>query len=273
VELVPFLLVGLLAVGGLLATHLHRQRQQRALERLVARDPGLRPTATPLDWDRHLLQATCAALPAGDRRYGLELAVEGPVTTTVAGERTSLPCAAFRWWWEERRRNQQHGHRYQTRRTTVACLRLPAPVPAPILIGPESVLGRLGVTRGGRQLESGEFNRRFRVECADDRFAVLLLDAQLQATLLEDYQGRTIELVGDVALLEGAPSHRDATLGSVVGQLPAVRQDLGRLVAALPDQLWRRTGLHAPRPMGSATGDGQDDGSHARRDAGPEGWS
>jgi hypothetical protein len=250
-ELLPFLLVGLLAVGGLLATHIHRQRQERALDRLVARDPVLEPTATPLGWDRHQLQATCASLPDGDRRYGLQLGVEGPVTTTVAGERTTLPCAAFRWWWEQRRQNRQ-GHRYQTHRTTVAVCRLPGAVTAPVRIGPESVLGRLGVTRGGRQLESSEFNRRFRVECPDDRFAVLLLDADLQATLLEDYQGRSVELVGDLLVLEGTPSHRDDSLAGPVGQLPAARQDLGRLVAAIPAQVWRHldTAALPRRPRG-----------------------
>ncbi len=249
--LLPFLLVGLLAVVGLLGIHLHRQRRQRAWDRLVTRDPALEPTAAPLGWDRHRLQATCASLPEGDRRYGLELGVEGPVTTTVSGQRAVLPCAAFRWWYEQRRHDQQHSHRYRTRRTTVAIARLPAAVPTPVRIGPESVLGRLGVTRGGRQLESSEFNRRFRVECPDDRFAVLLLDADLQATLLDAYQGRSVELIGDLVVLEGTPAHRDGSLGSVVGQLPAVRQDLGRLVAALPSQLWRqleggRTHLRQP---------------------------
>ena len=239
VELLPYLALGLVAVAGAVATHLYRRRKEEALGRLLARDRSLQLTASPLGWDRHRLQATCATLPQGDRRYGLEFGVEGPLATTVAGERTQLPCAAFRWWWEERSRGQQHGQRHQLRRTTVCLTRLPAGVAAPVVIRPESALGRLGVARRGRQLESSEFNRRFRVECADDRFAMLLLDADLQATLLEGFTGRSIELVGDLLVVAGTPDHRDGSLTGVVGELPAVRQDLARLVAALPDQLWR----------------------------------
>ena len=242
VELVPFLLVGLLAIGGLVVSHLHRRRKEESFNRLVTRDPGLTPTAAPLGWDRHRLLATCASLPEGDRHCGLEYGVEGPVRTTIAGADEQLDCAAFRWWWEQRRQNQQHGHRYQTRRTTVAMVRLPVVTPTPVRIRPESVLGRLGVTRGGRQLESSEFNRAFRVESGDDRLAVMLLDAELQATLLEGYRGRSIELVGDLLLLEGEPSHRDGSLLGAIGQLPAVRQDIARLAAAVPAQVWRQLG-------------------------------
>ncbi len=249
-DLVPFLLVGLLAIGGLVATHLHRRRKHEAFNRLVSRDPALTPTAAPLGWDRHRLSATCASLPEGDRHYGLEYGVEGPVRATTAGEDVQLDCAAFRWRWEQRRQNRQHGHRYQTHRTTVAMVRLPVFAPTPVRIRPESVLGRLGVTRGGRQLESSEFNRSFRVESGDDWLAVMLLDADLQATLLEAYRGRSIELVGDLLLLEGEPSHRDGSLPGAIGALPAVRQDIARLVAAVPAQVWRQL-----RSLRDATGD------------------
>ena len=241
-EVLPFLLVGLLALGGFLATVRRRRRLDHALQRLVLRDPDLEPTATPLGLDRATLAARCATLPQGDRHAGLEHGVEGPVRALVAGREHRLDCAAFRWWWEQRQHNPRHGHRFRRRITTAAVVRLPARVPTTIRVRPESVLGRLGVTRGGRQLESSEFNRRFRVECADDRLAVMLLDADLQATLLEHYAGRSVELVDDLLVLEGSPSHRDDSLAGVVGELPAVRQDVVRLVAAVPDQLWRQFG-------------------------------
>jgi hypothetical protein len=263
-ELLPFLLVGLLAIGGLVYTHLQRRRKEEAFGRLIARDPTLTPTASPLGWDRHHLSATCTSLPEGDRRFGLDYGVEGPVRTTMAGEELHLECAAFRWWWEQRRQNGKHGHRYETRRTTVALVRLPVFAPTPVRIRPESVLGRLGITRGGRQLESSEFNRAFRVETSDDRFAVLLLDADLQATLLEAYRGRSIELVGDLLLLEGEPAHRDDSLPGAIGQLPAVRQDIGRLVAAVPAQVWRQLDAlrdAPPRPTSGRDGPGLQDGA------------
>lgn len=263
-ELLPFLLVGLLAIGGLVYNHLHRRRKDEAFGRLVTRDPSLTPTALPLGWDGHRLSATCASLPEGDRRRGLEYGVEGPIRTTIASEEVHLDCAAFRWWWEQRRQSQQYNHRYETRRTTVALVRLPVFAPTPVRIRPESVLGRLGITRGGRQLESSEFNRAFRVESSDDRLAVMLLDADLQATLLEAYRGRSIELVGDLLLLEGEPSHRDGSLPGAIGQLPAVRQDIGRLVAAIPGPVWRQLDSlrHAPpHPASGRDGPGLQDGA------------
>jgi hypothetical protein len=245
VEVVPFALVGLLALGGFLATRARRRRKQQALERLLQRHRSLQPTAAPLGLDRRTLEDRCRSLPRGDRRFGLEYGVQGPLSSPVPGWDTDLDCAAFRWWWERRRhggQQAQHSHRYRRLATTVALVRLPTVVPTPLRLRPESVLGRLGVRRAGRQVESSEFNRRFRVECADDHLALSFLDARMQALLLEEFAGRGVELVDDLLVLEGAPSHRDGSLMGVVGELPAVRQDAGRLLAAVPEQLWRRLG-------------------------------
>jgi hypothetical protein len=245
VEVVPFALVGLLALGGLLATWARRRRKQQAFERLLRRDRTLEPTTTPLGLDRRALERRCRTLPRGDRRFGLQYGVQGPLSPPGPGWDTDVDCAAFRWWWERRRtggQQAQHSHRYRRLETTVALVRLPTVVPTPLRLRPESVLGRLGVTRGGRQVESSEFNRRFRVECADDHLALTFLDARMQALLLEEFPGRGVELVDDLLVLEGSPSHRDGSLAGAIGELPAVRQDAGRLLAAVPDQLWRRLG-------------------------------
>jgi hypothetical protein len=248
--LVPFVLVGLLALGGFAVTVGRRRRLRRALERLVLRDASLEPTGRPLGLDRDDLAVRCASLPEGDRRSGLEHGVQGPVSTTVAGHQGDLDCAAFRWWWEQRQQNPQHSHRYRTRGTSVALVRLPAAVPTPIRLRPESVLGRLGITRGGRQVESREFNRRFRVECADDRLALTFLDAGMQTILAEEFAGRGIEVVDDLLVLEGTPTHRDGSLCRPIGELPAVRQDAARLIATVPAQLWRQLGVPSGAPPG-----------------------
>jgi hypothetical protein len=245
VEVVTFALVGLLALGGFLATWVRRRRKQEAFQRLLRRHRTLEPTATPLGLDPRALERRCRSLPRGDRRFGLEHGVQGPLPSPLTGWDTDLDCAAFRWWWERRRSGGQqaeHSHRYRRLATTVALVRLPTPVPTPLRLRPESVLGRLGVTRGGRQVESSEFNRRFRVECADDHLALAFLDARMQSLLVEEFAGRGVELVDDLLVLEGAPSHRDASLAGVIGDLPAVRQDAGRLLGAVPGQLWRRLG-------------------------------
>jgi hypothetical protein len=243
----------LVLVGGALvaaalayAAHRKRVRKEESLQRLLTRDPALTRTLTPCGFDGRSLPHRFVAIPRGDRRSGLRYGVRGPLPTTVAGAATRLDCAAFQWWWEERRtEHTQQGTRtrYVERRTTVALVRLPATVDEAIVLRPESMLGRVGLTRGGHQLESSEFNRRFRVECRERTRTIHLLDSGLQQLLTANFAGRTIELRGDHLLLVGTPDHRDTSLEGVVGELPAVRQDAARVLAAIPPPFWRSVGL------------------------------
>lgn len=236
-------------VVSLFVRHQRRKQKERDLARLLARDPSLVRTIEPCGWAAAALAEGFDATPRGDRRHGLAYGVSGQVSTHVLGRPVPVECAAFQWWWEVRRRrtSSRHGNRttYERRNHVVAALRLPVIVPVPVTLRPESVLGRIGLTRGGHQLESSEFNRHFRIEAADRTLALKLLDAGMQRLLTESFTGRTIELRGDLLLLAGAPSHDDPTLIGVVGQLPAVRQDVVRLVEAVPAAYWRRVGVTA----------------------------
>jgi hypothetical protein len=225
------------------------QRKRESLQRLLAREPSLVLTDAPCGLGAATLPHRFVGVPAGDRRCGVRWGVAGPLDVTVFGAARSLECAAFQWWWEERRSQRtQHGTRttYVQKRTTVALLRLPVRVDEPIVLRPESALGRVGLTRGGHQLESSEFNRRFRVECQDRTLTLHLLDARLQDLLTSSFAGRTLELRGDLLALVGSPAHRDASLQGVVGELPAVRQDVARVAGAIPGPYWRALG--APDP-------------------------
>ena len=239
------IILGVLLVGALVLVvqWQHRRRLEEALAQLLARDPRLSPTATPAGLSAAQLTASFAGCPRGHRRYGVRHGIEGPLAATVQGEPTELSCAAFEWWWEERRQNRDSNGNtttsYVTRRTMATVTRLPAPVPDHVRIGPESVLGRLGLSRRDHQLESDTFNRRFRVVADDRLLTVKLLDARLQELLLAEYQGRTVELLGDLLVVTGDPRHRDATLAGRIGQLPAVRDDTARLLAGMPAQFWR----------------------------------
>jgi hypothetical protein len=124
----------------------------------------------------------------------------------------------------------------------VALVRLPTPVQQHVLLRPETVLGRVGLGRGGHQLESSEFNRRFRVECGDRTLTLHLLDARMQELLAVHYPGRSVEFRGDLLALVGRPTHRDTSLEGTIGELPAVRQDAARLLAAVPPSFWRAVG-------------------------------
>jgi hypothetical protein len=58
-------------------------------------------------------------------------------------------------------------------------------------IGPEGFWSAIGRAVGIRdvEVESPEFNRRYRVRCADERFAVTLLDQQVIAWMLSPHSG------------------------------------------------------------------------------------
>lgn len=237
----------LLAVAGGSAVyeHLRRQRKHRDLQRLLERDPRLQVTVTPCGLDREALAVGYEACPRGDRNRGVRYGVSGLTTIEVAGQQVEVECAAFQWFWEVASTERRHGvrrTRYQELRQTVAAVQLPVDIWRRILITPESALGRTGLTRGGLQVESDAFNRRFRIASADRSLAVQLLDARMQQLLLEAFTGRTIELRGTTMLLAGKPTHRDDSLTGVVGELPAVRQDVRRLLLAVPAQFWRAAG-------------------------------
>lgn len=247
VILAAVIVVGLIAW----AMHAYRQRLEQSLASWLAREPSLSPTATPVGLAPAQFADGFHGCPRGDRRYGLRWGVEGPLHARVGGRATTVPCAVFEWWWEERRQhNDGKGNTttsYVTRRVPVAAARLPAAVPDHVHIGPETVFGRLGVSRGDHQLESDAFNRRFRVLAQDRMLTVQLLDAGLQELLLARYGGRTVELLGDLLVVAGDPDARDDSLVGPLRQLPPARDDVAVLLAGIPAQFWRAIGADRER--------------------------
>lgn len=252
-------LVGVLIVLGVLAfagfgiyEFLRRRKKREDLEKLVARDPRLSRTVIPCGLRPDQLAWWCRALETGARNYGAEFGVEGPLRVDLGESHPDeLTVAAFRWWWEveSRNRNSRSGtvtRSYSKRYLPVALVKLPLHLERRIMIRPESALGRVGLTRGGRQVESSEFNRRFRVESNDDQLVLYLLDANLQQLLVEQFEGRTIELFGELLLVGGSPTHRDDSLTGVIGELPAMRQDAHRILREIPAAFWRQVGLGQP---------------------------
>ena len=238
----PFLLVLVAAAGALWWTWHHRRALKDGLVRLAERD-GLTPTLMPCGLRAEELVDRFEATPSGARRFGVEHGVVGPSRAALAADEVDIELAAFQWWYEERV-NDKHRSRYRRRTCTVALARLPVSVPGSVQVRPEGVLGRLGLRRAGDQLESDQFNRRFRVDGSDPTLTVRLLDARVQHHLLESGNGRTLDVVGDLVVLGGSPTHRDTTLPGVIGELPAVRQDLVALLRSSPPAFWR-----AARPV------------------------
>jgi hypothetical protein len=266
--LVPVLLV-IAVIGGIVGSFVYAHRRKRAkeasLEQLLARHPGWMRVHTPCGLTSQALQDRTAATPRGDRRCGVRWGIGGPLTLPVGGQDTTCEASFFQWFSEERHTSRSSNGstttRYREVRETVGLVRLPVTCP-PVRIGSESLFGRMGLTRGGEQVESSEFNRRFRVDGQDRTLTVQLLDANLQQELLERFQGRSIDLTADLLVLGGRPDHRDDSLRGVVGEFPAVRQDLERLIRQVPAQFWRAIGADRPdRPDRSGSAGPADRGA------------
>ena len=245
--------LGLLIAAGIaggIVVWWQQHRTREAFRKLLARNPAWLRTATPCGYPTSMLVNRFAPTPRGDRRYGIRYGIEGPLQVQIAGEDVTCTASCFEWWYERRRRRRgRHGHgvTYDKQRELAIAVKLPTPAPRAVRIGPESVLGRIGLTRGGEQLESSEFNRRFRVESDDPTLTVQLLDAQLQHDLVERFSGRSIEISDDLLVIGGRPDHRDDSLAGVIGYLPAVQMDARTLLARIPDQFWRTIGADQTR--------------------------
>ncbi len=250
---VPWLMVGLF--GVVLAISWSIQRHQRralrdALNRFVERHEGWHLQAWPCGVHADQLVGRFEATTRGDRRYGVESAVGGPIDMDIAGTTVRCQVACFVWFHERRRTQRSRGrhvrHTYERRTELIAMCQLPVHTHRAVSIRPESVLGRVGLTRGGQQLESEAFNRRFRVEGRDRALVVTLLDAGLQELLTAGYAERGIELSDDLLVLSGQPTHRDRSLAGIAQAYPAIVQDLTRLIRGIPPPFWRALGFERP---------------------------
>ena len=252
----PFLVVLVpiaVLVGALVHGHRRKRAKEDSLHRLLAREPAWTRVIAPCGLGARELAGRSSATPRGDRRFGVRWGVGGPLTLSIGGRDTPCDASFFQWYSEQRHTSRHKGRtatRYREVTQTVGLVRLPVSSPA-VRIGSESLFGRMGLTRGGDQVESSEFNRRFRVEGHDRTLTVQLLDANLQRELLEGFRGRSIELTSDLLVLGGSPDHRDASLTGVVGEFPAVRQDIERLVRQVPAQFWRAIGADRAHTRGA----------------------
>jgi hypothetical protein len=103
----------------------------------------------------------------------------------LQGEFRKRPMVAFDYSYETHSTDSQ-GHRTtQTHHYAICVLALPAPLPRFELV-PEGMLGRVGTMLGMQdiELESEDFNRRFRVRCEDAKLAYDLLPARTMEALL-----------------------------------------------------------------------------------------
>jgi hypothetical protein len=252
----PWLVFGLggIAVAATWGVQRHQRRElQAALERFVARHEGWHLQAWPCGIPAEHLVGRFDATPRGDRRYGIESAVDGPLELRINGVPVTCQVGCYVWFHERRQTSRSNGRStrtYQRRTDVVAMCQLPVHTHRSVSIRPESILGRVGLSRSDEQLESDAFNRRFRVQGRDRTLVITLLDAGLQELLASEYGGRGIEFSDDLLVLSGEPTHRDRSLAGVAETYPAIVQDLRRLLQRIPPAFWRALGFDRPERDG-----------------------
>lgn len=253
-----WLVIGLGAVGAAViwGVQRHQRRElEAALARFLARHEGWHRQAWPCGVPAEQLVGRFESTPRGDRRYGVETAVGGPVELRINDTPVTCQVSCYVWFHERRQTNRSNGRAgrsYQRRTDLVAMCQLPVHTHRSVSIQPESILGRVGLSRSDEQLESEAFNRRFRVEGRDRTLVITLLDAGLQELLSSEYAGRGIEFSDDLLVLSGEPTHRDRSLAGVAETYPAILQDLDRLVERIPPPFWRALSFDRSEPSGGS---------------------
>ncbi|MFP4312636.1 MAG: hypothetical protein ACLFS9_11740 [Nitriliruptoraceae bacterium] len=253
----PSWLLLLLVVAVGVGFEVRRRQRERAvaasLGRLVERYPGWHRQAWPAGITLDLLAGRFAATARGDRRYGIEHAIGGPLQLQLGGTVATCQVACFRWWYEQGRRRTGSGRGrstgYERREEVLVLCQLPVHAHRSIRVLPADVLDRIGLTRDGTQVESDAFNRAFEVQGSDPTLTITLLDAGIQELLAEAYRGRGIEISDDLLVLSGAPSHRDRSLVGIAQTYPAIVQDLARLLRSVPAAFWRQLDLSEEVPL------------------------
>ncbi len=163
-------------------------------------------------------------------------------TNVMWGKHKSHDMLAFDYTYKTRSTDGQGNSTTQTHHYRVCALALPTFLPL-LEVGPENVLTRLGAAVGVHdiELESEDFNRRFRVNADDRKFAYDVLSARVMQALMNlptfhwRIDGNSI-LSWDTGV--GDPADLVARLSV-----------LTTVVDGIPDFVWRDNGL-APAPPG-----------------------
>jgi hypothetical protein len=137
---------------------------------------------------------------------------------------------AFDFWYQDSGDERALGH---SRRFT--CATAPLWLTCPRLrVAPRDVVDDLAGALGGREvrLELEEFDRRFRVESEDDRFAVAFLDQRIMQALLGLPGDVTVDVNEDVLLL-WAPKLPAEQVLLLFDAAVAIRRRIPRVVSSL----------------------------------------
>ena len=161
----------------------------------------------------------------------------------VTGEHNGHPLVAFDYSYKEDSTDSKGNRQTRTYHFGVVALGMPCALPE-LHVGPEGVFSRIGKAIGVQdiELESEEFNRRFRVRCPDPKLATDILTPRTMETLLANGKIR-FRLVGADAV-----AYESGLLDPV--EVLRAAHVLSAVVDGVPSFVWRDYGLTAPpRPV------------------------
>jgi hypothetical protein len=193
---VVLLIVVALGAFAAVAYFSYQARQKRIAE-LTGLGMRLGLQYSPTDSER-LVDLPFALFGRGDGRK---------IQDVLRGERDGCTVHVFDYeYYDETRSTDGNGMSHSSRSYThFTCGMLTLRFAAPhLVLGQENLLTRLGRHVGIRdiELESNEFNQRYRVKCDDQRFAFSLIDARMMEWLLQfGHAVQTLEICGPWALV------------------------------------------------------------------------
>lgn len=163
----------------------------------------------------------------------------------VSGALDGHPLVAFDYSYKEDSSDSKGNRSTTTYHYAIYALGLPCGLPE-LHVAPEGVFGRLGVMLGAQdiELESEDFNRRFRVRCPDPKFATDVLSPRTMELLLA-YPGKVHVRIAGSDFLDYEQGHLTAT--DVINRTGM----LSRVIAGIPSFVWKDHGVTPPSAGGA----------------------
>ncbi len=155
------------------------------------------------------------------------------VENVLWGTWQKVDVTAFDFWYYEESTDSE-GHTSRSYKRFDCAITTIGAACSHLTIDHESLLSRIAgaLSLKDLQFESDEFNRAFKVNAKDERFAYAFVDARMMRWLLEHAQGYAFEVLGDRLLVAG-PKIQPLAFLPLLGTLKAFREQVPRAVFSL----------------------------------------
>lgn len=229
--IVVFVVVGLVFAGLVVGAYKLYGRQRAAAD---VRRAALAEMATAKGY-RYRAQAPERVSIFASAPFGLGIEIKRSAQDAVAGEWGGRPFETFAYQYEQAQGNHNGPMRLVAYPYQITWIELPAVLPVMSLTA-DDARGHLGTTKD-LDIESFEFNERWKVWCEDERVGHAILTPALISFLLEPgWVGRGIVIEGN-KLMTYAAGHTDLRdLEGVVAGLYGIRDHI-------PEFLFSKGGL------------------------------